>query len=634
MTTTKLPTVLITGASSGIGATYAERFARRGHPLVLVARNLARLETLAARLRAESGVTVDVQQADLTQTTDLARIETRLREDACIGILINNAGVAQSGAFLAQTAASIDSLIALNVSAPARLAAAVAPRLAQAGTGAIVNIGSVVGFAPEFGATLYGASKAFVLFLSQGLQVELASSGVYVQAVLPAATRTEIWARSGVDVNTLPEVMEVGELVDAALVGFDRREPVTIPPLHGAEHWDALDGARRALLGDLRQAHATCARHMRPSATGADASRSAGAADAKCFPAPAPQLPFQTLGTDTKSMKALTFQRYGKNPGIGFSERPQPTPKADELLVRVHAAGLNPIDTMIPTGLFKPILSFPLPAILGSDLAGVVTAVGSRVTRFRPGDEIFASLFDQGTGSLAEYATVPEQVAALKPARLDFVQAAAMPMVALTAWQAMVTRAKLQAGQKVFIPAGAGGVGSFAIQLAKHLGATVATTTSTHNIEMLQDLGADEIIDYTRQDFREVLHDYDLVLGTLRGRIIEDALSILRPGGRIISLTGPIDPTFAHERRLNPLIRAVLWLLSRKIVRRAARQRAGYSFLFVRPDGAELAQIARLLQSGQIRPVIDHTFPFAQAPEALNYLATGHAHGKVVISMA
>jgi len=256
MTTTTPPTVLITGASSGIGATYAERFAQRGHPLVLVARTQPRLEALAARLRAETGVTVDVQQADLTCAADLARIETRLREDASIGILINNAGVAQSGGFLAQSAEVIDSLITLNVTALTRLAAAVAPRFAQAGTGAIVNISSVVGLAPEFGATLYGASKAFVLFLSQGLQVELASSGVYVQAVLPAATRTDIWAKSGVDVNTLPEVMEVGELVDAALVGFDRREPVTIPPLHGAEHWDALNAARQVLFGDLRQAHA------------------------------------------------------------------------------------------------------------------------------------------------------------------------------------------------------------------------------------------------------------------------------------------------------------------------------------------------------------------------------------------
>ncbi len=251
-----LPAVLITGASSGIGTVYAERFARRGHNLVLVARDTARLETLAARLRQESGVTVDVLPADLTQRTDLANVETRLRDDARIGILINNAGIAQSGGFTEQSADSIDALVTLNTLALTRLAAAIAPRLGNAGEGAIVNIGSVVGLAPEFGMSVYGATKAFVLFLSQGLSLELSPKGVYVQAVLPAATRTEIWERAGIDINTLSEVMDVGELVDAALVGFDRRETVTIPPLHVAERWDTLDASRQGLLSDIRQAQA------------------------------------------------------------------------------------------------------------------------------------------------------------------------------------------------------------------------------------------------------------------------------------------------------------------------------------------------------------------------------------------
>lgn len=251
-----LPTVLVTGASSGIGALYAQRFAQRGHNLVLVARDKARLEALAVRLREEHAVAVEVLQADLTHPDDLTRIETRLRDDAEIGILINNAGIAHSGAFTQQSAEAITALITLNVVALTRLAAAAAPRFAQSGAGSIVNIGSVVGLAPEFGMTVYGASKAFVLFLSQGLNLELAPQGVYVQAVLPAATRTEIWERAGFDVNTLSEVMDVEELVDAALVGFDRRELVTIPPLHVADRWDALDGARQGLLSDIRQAHA------------------------------------------------------------------------------------------------------------------------------------------------------------------------------------------------------------------------------------------------------------------------------------------------------------------------------------------------------------------------------------------
>lgn len=248
-----LPSVLITGASSGIGATYAERFARRGHNLVLVARDKARLDALAARLSQETGVAVDVVPADLTKNSDLAAVEARLRDDTRIGILINNAGIAQSGGFLEQTPDAIEQLIALNITALARLAGAVAPRFVQAGKGAIVNLGSVVGLAPEFQMTLYGATKAFVQFLSQSLSLELSPKGVYVQAVLPAGTYTEIWKRADIDISAFPKMMEVGELVDAALVGFDRREQVTIPPLHNAARWEALEGARQGLLSEIKQ---------------------------------------------------------------------------------------------------------------------------------------------------------------------------------------------------------------------------------------------------------------------------------------------------------------------------------------------------------------------------------------------
>jgi len=248
-----LPSVLITGASSGIGATYADRFAQRGHDLVLVARDRARLEALAARLRDRYQVAVDVLAADLTRAEELASVAARLRDDARIGVLINNAGAARSGRFIDQSSDSIASIVTLNTLALVQLANAIAPRLAQAGEGAIVNIGSVVGLAPEFAMTVYGATKAFVLFLSQGLSLELAPQGVYVQAVLPAATRTEIWERSGVDINNLEAVMEVDALVDAALAGFDRREPVTIPPLRDGAHWENLQAARQALLGNIKQ---------------------------------------------------------------------------------------------------------------------------------------------------------------------------------------------------------------------------------------------------------------------------------------------------------------------------------------------------------------------------------------------
>jgi NADPH:quinone reductase-like Zn-dependent oxidoreductase len=332
-------------------------------------------------------------------------------------------------------------------------------------------------------------------------------------------------------------------------------------------------------------------------------------------------------------MKALTFKRYGKTPDIGFADVPRPTLKPDELLVQVHAASVNPIDNMIPTGLFKAVVKLQLPAVMGSDLAGVVTEVGSRVTRFKPGDAVFASIFDIGTGAIAEFAVVPESAAALKPDNLDFVQAAAIPMVGLTSWQALKERVKLRPGQKVFIPAGSGGIGTFAIQLAKHLGARVGTTTSTGNVELVRGLGADEIVDYKQQEFEKVLRGYDAVLGTVRGDAMEKAVGILKPGASMVSLVGPLDAAFARARGLNFLLTFVFAMMSRKIKRLAKQHDVSYSFLFAHPDGAQLAQIGELLRTERIRPVIDKVFPFEQAREALEYLGQGRAKGKVVIKI-
>jgi short-subunit dehydrogenase len=256
MTNISLGTALITGASSGIGATYADRLARRGYDLVLVARDKERMEALAARLRGETGVTIEIVKADLTNAADLARIETRLREDPNITLLLNNAGAAAPGGFANADIDVLDRLIQLNVTAVTRLAGAVVPRFLAQKSGAIINITSVLALAPEISLGIYGATKAYVLMLSQSLQNEIASSGVYVQAVLPSATRTEIWSRSGRDVNALQGVMEVDELVDAALVGFDRREAITIPPLPDAAQWDAFSAARQAMLPNFRQEHA------------------------------------------------------------------------------------------------------------------------------------------------------------------------------------------------------------------------------------------------------------------------------------------------------------------------------------------------------------------------------------------
>jgi len=228
---------------------------------------------------------------------------------------------------------------------------------------------------------------------------------------------------------------------------------------------------------------------------------------------------------------------------------------------------------------------------------------------------------------------VPEKVAALKPANLDFVQAASIPMVGLTAWQALKERAHLKPGHKVFIPAGAGGIATFAIQLAKHLGAKVATTTSAGNAELVRSLGGDVVIDHKKQKFEDVLRDYDAVLGTVPGESLENSFQILKRKSTVISLVGPPDAAFGRTRDMNSLALFVLWLLSRKVHRLAKKRDVDYSFLFVHPDGGQLAEIGELLKVGIIRPVIDKVFPFGQVKEALAYLEKGRAKGKVVVQI-
>ncbi len=332
-------------------------------------------------------------------------------------------------------------------------------------------------------------------------------------------------------------------------------------------------------------------------------------------------------------MKALIFKRYGGLDQIAFTDIPRPVPKPGEILVQVHAAGLNPVDNKIREGKLKVICQFQLPATLGSDLAGIVVEVGRGVTRFKPGDAVFASIDGMRMGALAEFAVVAENATALKPAHLDFKQAASIPMVALTTWQALKEHARLKPGQKVFIPAGSGGIGTMAIQLAKHLGFKVATTTSTGNVDLVRSLGADEVVDYKQQRFEEVLRDYDFVLDTLGGESLEKSFQILKPKSTIVTIAGPPDAAFARARNMNFFMVFVFGLLSRKVHRLARQRGVGYSFLFLHPDGRQLAEIGKLLVSGKIRPVMDKVFPFAQAKDALAYLEKGRAKGKVVVQL-
>ena len=294
---------------------------------------------------------------------------------------------------------------------------------------------------------------------------------------------------------------------------------------------------------------------------------------------------------------------------------------------------MNVLDAKIKSGEFKLVLPYRLPLILGHDVAGVVVRVGPRVRQFKPGDEVYARPDDFRIGAFAEFIAIKETSLALKPKALTMEEAASIPLVGLTAWQALIEKANLQPGQKVFIQAGSGGVGTFAIQLAKHLGAFVATTTSTANVDWVKCLGADIVIDYKKDDFENILHDYDVVLNSQDSATLAKSLSVLKPGGKLISISGPPDPAFGEEIGASWLMKSVMRLLSFGIRRKAKRRKVSFSFLFMRANGGQLREISALIDSGAIRPVVDQVFPFESTREAMDYVETGRAKGKVIIKM-
>ena len=332
-------------------------------------------------------------------------------------------------------------------------------------------------------------------------------------------------------------------------------------------------------------------------------------------------------------MKAFVLERYGKKRGLRSAEMPTPELRDDEVLVEVHAAGVNLLDSKIRGGEFKLILPYRLPLILGHDVAGVVVKTGSRVRSFKVGDEVYARVDDFRIGTFAEWVPVKEASLALKPKSLTMEEAASIPLVGLTAWQALVVKANLKKGQKVFIQAGSGGVGTFAIQLAKHLGATVATTTSTTNVALVKSLGADVVIDYKTQDFEDVLRDYDVVLNSQDGKTLDKSLRVLKRGGKLISISGPPDPDFGKEIAAPGFVKLVMRLLSSGVRRKAKGRGIGYSFLFMKANGSQLREITRLIEAGAIRSVIDRVFPFESTNEALAYVEAGRAKGKVVVKI-
>jgi len=316
-----------------------------------------------------------------------------------------------------------------------------------------------------------------------------------------------------------------------------------------------------------------------------------------------------------------------------LGEMSEPTLRDADVLIQVQAAGVNLLDSKIKRGEFKLILPYRMPLVLGHDVAGVVTRVGSRVRQFKVGDQVYSRPADHRVGTFAEFIAVNENDAAAKPKNVTMEEAASIPLVGLTAWQALIEKADLKKGQKVFIQAGSGGVGSFAIQLAKHIGATVATTTSGANFDLVKSLGADIVIDYKKDDFEKILQNYDVVLHSQDAGALEKSLRVLKPGGMLISISGPPDPAFAKGAAVPWFVSTVVRLLSSAVRKKANRRAVKYSFLFVRANGHQLREIARLIDARAIHPVVDRVLPFESTNEALAYVETGRTRGKVVVKI-
>ncbi|MWV48045.1 zinc-binding dehydrogenase [Rathayibacter sp. VKM Ac-2803] len=328
-------------------------------------------------------------------------------------------------------------------------------------------------------------------------------------------------------------------------------------------------------------------------------------------------------------MRAFVFDEY-KQP-LHEADVPEPTVGPRDVLVKVEAAGLNQLDEKIRAGEFRPILPYRTPLTLGHDVAGTVIRTGAEVRGVKPGDQVYARPRDFRIGTFAERIAIDEADVALAPRSISAAEAASLPLVALTAWQALVVRGNVRPGQKVLIHAGSGGVGTIAIQLAKHLGAVVATTASAANADFVRELGADIVIDYTAQDFEEELSGYDFVLDSLGGETLEKSMRVLKRGGTVVGINGVPDPAFAVQAGLNPVLRLAIAALSRKTRARAKKLGVSYRFLFMQASGSQLREIAALVDSGVLRAVVGATFPFHETPEALASLTTSRIRGRAVV---
>jgi NADPH:quinone reductase-like Zn-dependent oxidoreductase len=333
-------------------------------------------------------------------------------------------------------------------------------------------------------------------------------------------------------------------------------------------------------------------------------------------------------------MKAYLVNKYGKNETLRLADVSEPTLSENEVLVQIHSAGVNLLDSLIRNGDFKIFLPYRTPFVNGHDMSGIITKIGAKVSKFKVGDEVYSRPSDFRVGTFAEQIAVHEKDLALKPKNTSMEEAASIPLVGLTSWQALVEIANLKKGQKVFIQAGSGGVGTFAIQLAKHIGAFVATTTSSRNTELVKNLGADLVIDYKTEDFSTIVKDYDVVLHSNReAKVLEKSLAILKPGGTLIPLTGPPTPEFAKSIGLRWYFQILFGLLSLPARRKANQLNVNFKFLFMQADGKQLNEITKLIEEERIRPIVDKVFPFGQTNDAMAYVESGRARGKVVIKV-
>ncbi|MGG2937140.1 NADP-dependent oxidoreductase [Bacillus pacificus] len=331
-------------------------------------------------------------------------------------------------------------------------------------------------------------------------------------------------------------------------------------------------------------------------------------------------------------MKAMIIDKYGKVP-MRMAEVPTPEINEYEVLAEIHAASINPIDFKIRDGKVKMLLKYEMPLILGNDFSGVIVKVGSKVTRFKVGDEIYARPRKNKIGTFAEYIAIHEDDIALKPKNLSFEEAASIPLVGLTSYQALHDIMQLQKGQKILIHAGSGGVGTFAIQLAKIMGATVTTTASEAGSDLVKSLGADQIINYKIEKFEEILKDYDAVFDTIGGTTLEKSFNIIKSGGNIVSVSGMPNARFGKEFGSGFFKTLLFSLASKKLTALEKKHSAQYSFLFMKPSGDQLRTIANYIEAGKIKPVIDRVFPFEDAQKAMEYSEAGRAKGKIIVKI-